>query len=113
MKMRSRSHSAETRVSRTLGGAWLLMSLVCMLVAATAAAVLAAPVQRSLLPSEPGSLQVQSLEALTRPTSISSYGGWAAWSRYDPTHRGYQLMARNANGEVSATGIAESPSRSK
>jgi hypothetical protein len=49
------------------------------------------------------------LGAIVRPTSIASYGGWAAWSRYDSTDRAYQLMVRNASGVVSAMGIAESP----
>jgi hypothetical protein len=51
---------------------------------------------------------VQLLETLTRPTSISSYGGWAAWSRYDAVHGGYQLMVRNPDGVVSAMGVTES-----
>jgi hypothetical protein len=56
-----------------------------------------------------GSLRAQLVETLTRPTSISSYGRWAAWSSYDPTHRGYQLVVRGPLGEVTALGIAESP----
>jgi hypothetical protein len=87
---------------------WLLVGLVCMLVVATEAAASVAPTELSL-PSEPGSLQVQLLESPPRPTSIASYVGWAAWSRYDSAHRGYQLMVRNANGGLSAMGIAESP----
>lgn len=112
MKMRSRSYSAGTRASRALGAAWLLiglMGLTCMPAAAAGTVALGVPGALSLLPSEPGSLQVQLLETLTRPTSISSYSGWSAWSRYDSTHRAYQLMVRNANGEVTAMGIAESP----
>lgn len=84
-----------------------LVGLVCMHVAAAVA--IGAPDELPLVPSEPGSLQVQLIEPLTRPTSISSYGGWAAWSRYDSAHSAYQLMVRNASGEVSAMDIAESP----
>lgn len=50
----------------------------------------------------------QLLETLARPTSISSYGGWAAWSRYDPTHRGYRLTVRNPSGAVATMDVAES-----
>jgi hypothetical protein len=112
MKTRLRSHSAGTRASRTLGAAWLLiglMGLMCMPVVASGAVALGTPGGLSPLPIEPGSPQVQLLETLTRPTSISSYGAWAAWSRYDSTHRAYQLVVRSANGEVAAMGIAESP----
>jgi len=63
----------------------------------------------SPLPIQPGSLQAQLLETIARPTSVASYGGWASWSRYDSTHRAYQLIVRNANGEVTAMGVAESP----
>lgn len=76
--------------------------------AAAGSVALGVPGDLSLLPSEPGSLQVQLLATLMRPTSISSYSGWSAWSRYDSTHRAYQLMVRNANGEVTAMGVAES-----
>ena len=114
MKMRSRSRSAGRCASRAPGAAWLLIgltALMCVAVTTAAAGAVALGVagQLSQLPSEPGSLQVQLLETLTRPTSISSYGGWAAWSRYDATHRAFQLMVRNANGEVSPVSIAESP----
>jgi hypothetical protein len=114
MKMRSRSRSAGRCASRAPGAAWLLIGLtglMCVAVAAAAAGAVALGVagQLSPLPSEPGSLQVQLLETLTRPTSISSYGGWAAWSRYDAKHGAFQLMVRNANGEVSAMSIVESP----
>jgi hypothetical protein len=71
-------------------------------VASTVPEVLSPP------PDEPDSLQAQLVETLTRPTSISSYGGWAAWSSYDPTHRGYQLVVRSPRGEVTVLGIAES-----
>ena len=53
--------------------------------------------------------QTRLLETITRPTSIASYGDWAAWSRYDATHRAYQLMVRNRKGDVTAMGVAESP----
>jgi hypothetical protein len=106
--MRSSTHSAGTPAHRIHQIVWLLMGLVCMVVAPTEAAASAVAAELSL-PSEPGGPQVQLLEPLTRPTSISSYGGWAAWSRYDSAHRAYQLMVRNANGAVSAMGIAESP----
>jgi hypothetical protein len=114
MKLRSRPRSAGRCASRAPGAAWLLIGftgLMCVAVAAAAAGAVALGVagQLSPLPSEPGSLQVQLLETLTRPTSISSYGGWAAWSRYEATHRAFQLMVRNANGEVSPMSIAESP----
>jgi hypothetical protein len=80
-----------------------------MCVLAAAAAASAAPNELSSLPNQPGSLQAQLLETIARPTSVASYGGWAAWSRYDSTHRAYQLMVRNANDSVSAMGIGESP----
>jgi hypothetical protein len=82
---------------------------MCMSASAAGAVSWPAARERSALPSEPGSQQVQSVETLARPTSISSYGGWAAWSRYDAAHRAYQLMVRDANGVVSAMGVAESP----
>jgi hypothetical protein len=63
----------------------------------------------SPLPSEPGSLKAQLVETLMRSTSVASYGGWAAWSRYDSAHRAYQLMVRNAKGDVMAMVVAESP----
>ena len=110
MKIRSRSDSAGTRASRALGTAWLLMmALMCMPVAAAGAVASGVPGELSLLPNQPGSQKVQLLETLTRTTSISSYDGWAAWNRYDSAHRAYQLMVRNANGEVSPMSIAESP----
>jgi hypothetical protein len=97
---------------RALGTVWLMIGLVgLMQVTSAAGGTVALRPSGGLppLPSEPDSLQVQLLETLTRPTGISSYGSWAAWSRYDSAHRAYQLMVRNANGEVSAMGIAESP----
>jgi hypothetical protein len=60
-----------------------------------------------LAPMTAGAAQL--LETITRPTSVASYGGWAAWSRYDATLHGYQLIVRNAQGDVSAVGIAENP----
>src|SRR5664279_3192665 len=105
MNMRSRRHSAGTRAARALGTAWLpigLMGLMCMLAAAAAGELLPLPNQR-------GSRQAHVLETITRPTSVASYGGWAAWSRYDATHRAYQLMVRTASGEVTAMGIPGSP----
>src|SRR5664280_186435 len=108
MTMRSRRHSAGTRAARALGTAWLpigLTGLMCTLAAAAAGAT----GELSPLPNQPGSLQAHLLETITHPTSVSSYGGWAAWSRYDSTHRAYQLMVRNASGNVTAMGIPESP----
>lgn len=110
MNMCSRRHSPGTRAARALGTAWLpigLMGLMCMLAAAAAAA--GATGELSPLPNQPGSLQAHLLETITHPTSVSSYGGWAAWSRYDSTHRAYQLMVRNASGDVTAMGIPRSP----
>jgi len=78
-------------------------------VAGAGGVALGAAGQLSPLPSEPGLPQVQLLETLARATSISSYGGWAAWSRYDSTHHAYQLMVRNAHGELAPIGIAASP----
>jgi hypothetical protein len=97
---------------RALGAAWLLVGLIglmCMPALAAGAAASGLPGELVSLPSQPGSLQTQLLETLTRPTGISSYGSWAAWSRYDPTHHAYRLMVRNVNGEVSAMHVAESP----
>jgi hypothetical protein len=108
MNMRSTLRSAGTRVTRALGTAWLLIGLVA-LTWILAPAARGAPDELLPVPSQPGSLQPHVLETITRPTSIASYGGWAAWSHYDSTHRAYQLMVRNADGSVSAMGIAESP----
>jgi hypothetical protein len=60
------------------------------------------------LPGQPGSLRPELLETIARPTGLASYRGWAAWSRYDSTHHAYQLVVRNARGDISAMGIAES-----
>ncbi len=112
LEMRTREHPAGTHASRALGAAWLLiglMGLMCILAFAPGAVASGASGEVLPLPSQPGSLPARVLEAITRPTSIASYGDWAAWSRYDSTHRAYQLMVRNANGSVSAMGIAESP----
>src|SRR5664279_4105718 len=108
MNMRSRRPSPGTRAARALGTAWLpigLMGLMCTLAAAAAGAT----GELSPLPNQPGSLQAHVLDTITHQTSIASYGGWAAWSRYDSTHRAYQLMVRNASGDVTAMGIPESP----
>jgi hypothetical protein len=83
----------------------LLAVLVGLVPTASASA---APGELSPLPNQPGSLQAQLLETIARPTSVASYGGWAAWSRYDSAHRAYQLMMRNANGDVTAMGVVES-----
>ncbi len=95
---------------RARGGGWLLAGLVglmCMAAVAAEAGTLGRPGE---LPArQPGPLQAHLLETLTRPTSVSSYGAWAAWSSYDPTHRAYRLMARNASGAVTAMDVAESP----
>ena len=58
-------------------------------------------------PRQPGSLQPSVVETLARSTSIASYDGWSAWSRYDSTHRAFQLIVRDPSGSVSAVGIAE------
>ncbi|HXN39621.1 MAG TPA: hypothetical protein VN892_16420 [Solirubrobacteraceae bacterium] len=84
----------------------LLVVLVGLVPTAAAAG---APDELSPLPNQPSSLRAQLLETIARPTSVASYGGWAAWSRYDPAHSAYQLIVRNANGEVTAMGVAESP----
>ncbi len=104
------------RAHRAGGGAWLLaglLGLMCMLVVAAAAAADAGRLGRagelSSPTRQPDPLQAQLLETLVRPTSVSSYGAWAAWSSYDLTHRAYRLMARNANGAVTAMDVAESP----
>jgi hypothetical protein len=97
---------------RARGGGWLLaglLGLLCMPVVAADAETLGRPGELSPPARQPGPLQAQLLEPLTRPTSVSSYGAWAAWSSYDPTHRAYRLMVRNANGAVTAMGVAESP----
>jgi hypothetical protein len=107
MNMRSTLRSAGTRVTRALGTAWLLIGLVALTwILAPAASALD---ELLPVPSQPGSLQPHVLETITRPTSVASYGGWAAWSRYDSTRRAYQLIVRNATGNVMAIGIAESP----
>jgi hypothetical protein len=49
------------------------------------------------------------VEAVVRPTSLTSYGGWVAWSRYDPAHHAYQLMTSSPTGQITPVGIAESP----
>ena len=33
-----------------------------------------------------------------RPTAVSAYGGWLAWSSFDPASGEYRLMARGAGG---------------
>jgi len=106
MNMRARRHPAGTRAARTrvclpIG----VMGLMCMF----AAAATASTGEPSPPPNQRGSVQARVLETITHPTSVSSYGGWAAWSRYDSTHRGYQLIVRSARGDVTAMGIAESP----
>src|SRR5580700_10705762 len=106
--MRSRSHSVGARAFRVVGFAWLLigpLGLMCMAVAVVGAVALGVPRELSPLPDQPGLLQAQLLETLARPTSISTYGGWSAWSRYDSAHRAYQLMAQNTNGVVMAMGV--------
>lgn len=97
--------------TRRLGCRWIALTAIVGVAIAGACVSVArgAPHELLPLPSQPGSLQPQLLEAIPRPTSIASYGSWAAWSRYDSTHRAYELMVRNAKGEVSAMGIAESP----
>lgn len=47
------------------------------------------------------------VEAVVRPTSLTSYGGWVAWSRYDPAHHAYQLMTSSPTGQIAMVGIAE------
>ena len=108
MKMRSRPHSAGTRAFRALGIAWLLIGLMapmCML----AAMASGAPDELLPLPNQPGALRTHVLEAIVRPTSVASYRGWAAWSRYDPAHHAYELIVRNTSGNVTAVAIGESP----
>lgn len=111
MKVRSRSASAKPHTLRARRTAWLALGSIvslCVCVGAAGAAPLDRPGELAPLPKQRGSLQTQSIETLTRPTGLASYGGWAAWSRYDSAHRGYQLMVRSANGVVAATSIAES-----
>jgi len=59
------------------------------------------------MPRLPGSLQTRLVEAVMRPTGLASYGGWVAWSRYDPVHRGYELMTSNPAGLVAPVSVAE------
>jgi hypothetical protein len=108
--MRSRSPQAGVRAC-ALGVVLLIGFIGVMSISAiTVGAVNWATAGKlSPLPSEPGPQQAQLVETLPRPTSLSSYGGWTAWSRYDFTHRAFQLMVRNANGVVSAMGVAEQP----
>jgi hypothetical protein len=96
------------RANRTLSTAWYLTGLVALMWILTAVAN-GAPDERSTLPGQPGSLQAQLLETIARPTSLSSYRDWATWSRYDATHRAYQLMVRNRKDDVTAMDVAESP----
>jgi hypothetical protein len=82
------------------------------LIGLVAATLSAAPIARGTAyqPSpKPGSPQPYLQETVERPTSVASYGGWAAWSRYDASRRGYRLVMRNPNGGVAAMEIAESP----
>jgi hypothetical protein len=43
--------------------------------------------------------------------SISSYSGWAVWSRYDSTQRAYQLMVRNVADQAASPSVE--PSRTE
>lgn len=97
---------AAVRSVLTAVRASLLVVLVGLVPTAAASA---APNELSPLPNQPGSLQAQLLETIARPTSVASYGGWTAWSRYDSTHHAYHLMVRNAKGDVTTMGVAESP----
>ena len=108
MRMRSRPHSERAGAFPALGIAWLLivlMALGCM----RAPSASGTPDELLPLPDQPGSLPAHVLETIIRPTSVAGYGSWAAWSRYDSTQHAYQLVVRNARGDVSAIGIAESP----
>lgn len=83
--------------------------LICLavLTVSIASAAPAASVEPLPTPREPGSLQVRVVEAVRRPTSLASYGGWVAWSRYDASHHAYQLMTSNPAGQVAPVGVAE------
>jgi hypothetical protein len=104
-----RGHIPPGRIPpRALGTGWLLLGLMalrCML----AGSAWGAPDELLPLFNQAGSLKPQLIETVTRPTGLASYGGWAAWSRYDAAHRAYQLIVRDARGAVSAVAIAESP----
>ena len=107
MRMRSRPHSDRAGAFLALGIAWLLivlMALGCM----RAPSASGTPGELLPLPNQQDSLRAHVLETIIRPTSVASYGSWAAWSRYDSTQHAYQLVVRNARGDVTAMGIAES-----
>jgi hypothetical protein len=100
------------RAGRAHGTARLLITLVALMrmPAAVAGPVAsAAPGELLPLPNQPRSLQAELLETIARPTSVASYGGWAAWSRYDAPRRAYQLVVRNMKGSVAAMAVPESP----
>jgi hypothetical protein len=106
--MRVSSSVVRVRALRGVGVAGLALALVaptCVLAPPAAGA----PDGLVPLPQQPHSPPAQLVETITRPTSVSSYGGWAGWSRYDATQHAYQLIVRNTRGEVSAMSIAESP----
>ncbi len=98
--------TATAPVRSILAGARAALLVLFAGLVPTAAAS-ATPNELLPLPAQRGSLQARLLETLARPTSVTSYAGWAAWSRYDPAHRGYQLIVRNAKGDVTAPGVAE------
>jgi hypothetical protein len=40
-------------------------------------------------------------------STVAAYGGWAAWSRYDPATKAYALVLRSPSGSTSLAPIAE------
>ncbi len=40
-------------------------------------------------------------------STVAAYGGWAAWSRYDPATKAYALALRSPSGAISLAPVAE------
>ncbi len=42
-----------------------------------------------------------------RGSTVAAYGGWAAWSRYDPATKAYALALRSPSGTISLAPVSE------
>lgn len=112
-----RYHSALRCVVAVIALLWLLATLVSSAIAADSASsrgeIDLASVSLSRLARTAifGSTQPASsasvLDTVERATRVAAYGGWIAWSSYNPAHNGWELVTRNPQGITSVQGVPE------
>jgi hypothetical protein len=78
---------------------WALVAWLCATTIASTAPRLSLDGAHSPAPSL--------LATVSRVTPVASYGGWVAWSRYEPAMRAYQLMVRSPAGTVTQMGAPQ------